>query len=76
MQNIVDDMVTKNFSQSVFDEFGIDIFKTDKDNLPENQSELELHMQLDYKDSIENFFCSGLYFFRYDFTFSTSPGKS
>ena len=53
MQNIVDDMVTKNFSQSVFDEFGIDIFKTDKDNLPENQSELELHMQLDYKDSIE-----------------------
>ena len=53
MQDIVDDMVTKNFSQSVMDEFGIDIFKTDKDNLPENQSELELHMQLDYKDSIE-----------------------
>ena len=53
MQSIVDDMITKNFSESVFNEFKINLFENDKDNLPEDEDELQLHMQLDYKDSIE-----------------------
>ena len=46
-------MVMKNYKDSVQDELGIDLYKTDKENLPENQEELQLHMQLDYKDSVE-----------------------
>jgi hypothetical protein len=53
MQSIVDDMITKNFSESVFNEFKINLFENDKNNLPEDEDELQLHMQLNYKDSIE-----------------------
>ena len=53
MQSVIDDMITKNFSESVFNEFGINLFENDKDKLPEDEDELELHMQLDYKDSVE-----------------------
>jgi len=53
MQSIVDDMITKNFSESVYKEFGINLFENNKDKLPEDDEELQLHMQLDYKDSIE-----------------------
>jgi len=53
VESILRDMRTKEFSQSVLDELDINVFENDKDKLPEDEQELELHMQLDYKDSIE-----------------------
>ena len=53
VENVINDMITKNFNDSVLDEYGINLFKTDRKNLPETDEELQLHMQLEYKDSIE-----------------------
>jgi hypothetical protein len=51
--NIVSDMQAKGFNDQVAQQFGIDMYKTDQAKLPETSEELELHMQLDYKQSIE-----------------------
>ncbi len=53
VESLLKDMRTKNFNDSVLNEFGINLYETDKNNLPENEEELQLHMQLNYKDSIE-----------------------
>mgnify|MGYP007071974987 CR=1 FL=1 len=53
VESLLKDMRTVNFADSVMEELGINIFENDPDSLPENEEELELHMQLDYKDSIE-----------------------
>ena len=50
---ISDDMKAKAFNDSVMQELGIDIYKTDQSVLPATAEELSLHMQLDYKQSIE-----------------------
>ena len=47
------DMVSKELLEQVEMDFGIDAFNTDPKNLPENDEELQLHMQLNYKSSIE-----------------------
>lgn len=47
------DMVSRELLEQVEDQFGIDAFNTDPKNLPENDEELQLHMQLNYKSSIE-----------------------
>ena len=41
------------FKEGVEQETGINTFKNDKNTLPESDEELELHMQLNYKQSIE-----------------------
>jgi len=53
VESLLKDMRTRQFSDSVFNEFGINLYENDPDTLPENEEELQLHMQLDYKDSIE-----------------------
>jgi len=53
VQNLLEDMFTREYKDSVKKETGIDIFKTDRNTLPETEEEVQLHMQLDYKDSIE-----------------------
>mgnify|MGYP006399433423 FL=1 len=53
VKDITSDMATKDFNDNVAKTFGLDIYKTDKSKLPETSEELELHMQLDYKQSIE-----------------------
>jgi len=50
---IAEDMMAKPFNDAVVSQLGIDIYQTDQSNLPETTEELELHMQLDYKQSIE-----------------------
>jgi len=50
---IESDMVAKDFLQLTKDEFGIDAFNVDPNELPENDEELSLYMQLKYKPSIE-----------------------
>ena len=53
VENIVSDMKAKSFNDQVAQQFGINMYKTDQSKLPETSEELELHMQLDYKQSIE-----------------------
>ena len=53
MQDILDDMDAKQFNDSIMQSIGIDLYKTDKDKLPESEEELALHMQLSYKQAVE-----------------------
>ena len=52
-QNIEKDMIAEPFLTQTQEEFGIDTFNVPKDDLPENDQELQLHMQLKYKPAIE-----------------------
>ena len=53
VNNLIEDMLTQEYKDSIKNNTGIDLFKTNRATLPETQEDLELHMQLDYKDSIE-----------------------
>ena len=53
VNDIVDDMDAKGFNDQIAQSFGIDMTKTDQETLPKSTEELQLHMQLDYKQSIE-----------------------
>ena len=52
-ENIEADMVSKDVLQQIKNDFGVDAFNTNPEDLPENDDELQLHMQLNYKSSIE-----------------------
>lgn len=47
------DMVAKDFLVQTQEQFGINAFNTNPKDLPENDQELNLHMQLNYKPAIE-----------------------
>lgn len=52
--SIMRDMMSKPLLDTIKQNLGIDIYSTlDPANLPENKEELEVHMQLNYKQSIE-----------------------
>lgn len=51
--NIEADMVSKDLLGQIQNDFGVNAFNTPQDQLPENDEELQLHMQLNYKSSIE-----------------------
>ena len=53
MESILEDMQSKNLNTFIQDSFGINMFKNDPMDLPENEDELAVHMQLDYKQSVE-----------------------
>ncbi len=53
VENIISDMRNKELLNAVESELNLNLFKTDKSKLPANDEELALHMQLDYKQSIE-----------------------
>ncbi len=53
MESLIRDMQTKELNSFAQEAFGISLFETDQNSLPENKEELELHMQLDYKEAIE-----------------------
>jgi hypothetical protein len=51
---LYEDMLSKEYLQSLKQAFGIDMFQSSDNGLvPESEEELELHMQLSYKQSIE-----------------------
>jgi len=50
---IAEDMAAKPFNDAVAGQLGIDIYQTDQAKLPETSEELEIHMQLEYKQAIE-----------------------
>jgi len=53
MNNILRDIKTKEFNNYVEENFGADIRQSSVQELPANEEELALHMQLTYKQSIE-----------------------
>ena len=53
MESIIRDMETKELTEMVKAEFGVDLFENDPTTLPKNKEELDLHMQLSYKQQVE-----------------------
>jgi len=53
MENILSDMEMKQYNNQVQQAFGVNTKASDQKELPETTEELEIHMQLTYKQSIE-----------------------
>ena len=53
IESILTDMQTREFNDQVKNDLGVDIYNNNPELLPENEEELTIHMQLDYKQSIE-----------------------
>ena len=53
MDSVMEDMRSKEVKEYVKETFGLDLFKNDPMLLPDSQEELDLHMQLNYKQAIE-----------------------
>jgi hypothetical protein len=52
-EKIYEDMLAKPYKENVLKNIGIDLFNSSIKDLPETEDELDLHMQLSYKQSIE-----------------------
>jgi len=50
---ILTDMMAKPFLQNLEGNLGVNKFNTDQNKLPESEQELDIHMQLSYKQSVE-----------------------
>tara|TARA_R100000988_G_scaffold101967_1_gene76038 strand:- start:671 stop:3070 length:2400 start_codon:yes stop_codon:yes gene_type:complete len=50
---VLEDMRSKELKNFIKENFGMDLFKNNPDLLPETQEELDLHMQLSYKQAVE-----------------------
>ena len=53
MESLLRDMQTKELNEFAAQEFGVNLFENDPENLPKNKEELDLHMQLSYKQQVE-----------------------
>ena len=53
MESILGDMRSQELSDFAEEAFGINLYENPKAELPDSQEELELHMQLSYKQSVE-----------------------
>ena len=53
MKSIMKDMKTQEINDYVANAFGVDLYENDKEKLPDSKEELDLHMQLSYKQSVE-----------------------
>jgi len=53
MESVVKDMQTKELNDYVNNAFGINIYENDPKTLPETKEELDLHMQITYKQAVE-----------------------
>tara|TARA_R100000951_G_scaffold96465_1_gene85765 strand:- start:1342 stop:3744 length:2403 start_codon:yes stop_codon:yes gene_type:complete len=53
MESMIADMQTKEFNESAKNQLNIDMYENDPAELPETKEELELHMQLNYKQAVE-----------------------
>jgi len=53
MDSIMKDMQTQELNDYVASAFGVDLYENDPDTLPDTKEELELHMQLSYKQAVE-----------------------
>jgi hypothetical protein len=53
LESIIRDLQTKEISDFAREKFGINLYENDPASLPESKEELELHMQLSYKQGVE-----------------------
>ena len=53
MESITRDMQTREFNDAVIENFNMDLYENKKEDLPDSTEELDLHMQLTYKQSVE-----------------------
>ena len=54
MESIINDMRLQEFNDDVMDNFGINMRETPEDlDIPKDTEELQLHMQLNYKQAVE-----------------------
>ncbi len=53
MESVLRDMRTREFNDAAKSSFDIDLYENDKETLPDSEEELKLHMQLNYKQSVE-----------------------
>ena len=53
LESIIRDLQTKEISDFARDAFGVNLYENDPAALPESKEELELHMQLTYKQGVE-----------------------
>ena len=53
MESITRDMQAKAFNDAAMKDFNVDLYKNKKEDLPESEEELGLHMQLNYKQAVE-----------------------
>ncbi len=53
LESIINDMNTREFNDNVMNKFGINMYQNNPEELPQSNEELEIHMQLNYKQAIE-----------------------
>jgi hypothetical protein len=53
MESVLRDMYTKDLNNFVQENFNIALFENPEEDLPETKEELEVHMQLTYKQAVE-----------------------
>jgi len=53
MESLLRDMRSKDFNNIAAETMNIDLYENDKETLPDSEEELELHMQLTYKQAAE-----------------------
>jgi hypothetical protein len=53
MEALIRDMQTKELNEFAAEQFGVDLFETDQEQLPDSKEELEVHMQMSYKQQVE-----------------------
>ena len=53
MESVLRDMYTKDLNNFVQENFNIALFENSEEDLPETKEELEVHMQLTYKQAVE-----------------------
>ena len=53
MESILRDMRTKEFNDAAMANFNMDLYENKKEELPDSEDELALHMQLSYKQAVE-----------------------
>jgi len=53
MESIMRDMQSREFNDAAQETMGIDLYENDPNTLPVTQQELDLHMQLNYKQAVE-----------------------
>ena len=53
VENMLNDMYAADFAKKIKDTLGINTLYNEEKDIPENEEELNLHMQLNYKQSIE-----------------------
>ena len=53
VESVLADMQSKEISDQIQQQLGMNVYSNDRDSLPENEDELSLHMQLEYKQAIE-----------------------